>query len=611
MDLWEHNPHLTQLRKGNKRDVEFFKISYGEGIRAQKHETVHFLSYFHRAFSKKYDVDIVPQLPYPDLHLTDHERDVSPVRGRYWIVLVGGKSDFTAKVWETQKFQQVTDELNSRGLSVVQVGSSDRGHWHPGLRGVLNLVGRTNLRDMLRLVHHSEGVICGITMAMHMAAALQRPCVVLSGGREAWWWEAYVNENEGFGPVASGNLEMPHKFLHTIGQLDCCQYHGCWKNKVVGLGKDTSTCYYPITRDKQVVPKCMDMIQIEHVMDSVMSYYEDKKLPPVDAERTCCPKGPKGVKGVAGIPDNLRMDLFSDLNPTPTKESKLELIGDLEGRPQGYKVAADHPRGAPGRKPKPVKDVPTEFDPIPLQDPIIGGKFTMFALLYGDYPDMHRACLDSILDTVPAQYVDLRIGSNELCQKTLDHISKLVDSGLVTKHYSHEENIRKYPVMREMFYDPDLPVDTKYLIWFDDDTICNKDALWLSKLTQVITDNHDEGYRMYGPVYTWKMRGKQEEWVKQATWYADRQFRNKRGLPASNGKTIHFVTGSFWALETAAMRKCDIPDIRIGHNGGDYMIGEQLYQGGYKLKSFSQRKNVVGWSAFPRRGLVERHTGCP
>jgi ADP-heptose:LPS heptosyltransferase len=147
MDFWEHNPHITKLRKGNKKDVEFFKISYGEGIRAQKRETIHFLPYFHRAFNKKYDVNVVPQFPYPDVHLTEYERTTPLVNGRYWVVLVGGKSDFTAKVWETDKFQVVADELNSRGLGVVQIGSSDRGHWHPAIDGALNLVGRTNLRE--------------------------------------------------------------------------------------------------------------------------------------------------------------------------------------------------------------------------------------------------------------------------------------------------------------------------------------------------------------------------------------------------------------------------------------------------------------------------------
>ena len=164
--------------------------------------------------------------------------------------------------------------------------------------------------------------------------------------------------------------------------------------------------------------------------------------------------------------------------------------------------------------------------------------------------------------------------------------------------------------MRDMFHDKTNPINTNYLIWFDDDTICNRDSQWLTRLAETIIENHDEGYRMYGPIYTWSIRNSQVEWIREAKWYSGRPFRDKRGRPAIGANKIHFATGSFWALETAAMKKCDIPDIRIGHNGGDYMIGEQLYQGGYKLKTFSARKQIVNWSAFPRRGLNEKHTGC-
>ena len=601
MDFWRHNPHLTSLRSsGRKKDVDYFKISYGKGIREQNSETIHFLSYFYRSFNEKYGTSIEPQFPYPDVHLSEEEATVPLVSGRYWVVLSGGKSDFSAKVWEADSFQSVADELRNNGLGVVQVGGSDKGHWHPPINGALNLVGRTNLRDLIRLVQHSEGVICGITMPMHLAAALQKPCVVVSGGREAWWWEAYVNENDGFGKKASGTLQMPHKFLHTIGKLDCCRYHGCWKNKVVPLGKDKSICYYPVEKPKQTIPKCMDMIKVDHVVRSVMDYYEDKKLPPIN----------QNVEALPTVANKrLTTDLFADLDaPHPVAQEKTpEIVGEFEGRPHGYRPAADVPRGTVVK----VGDstVTTAYPDI-FNHPIIGGKFTICLLLYGDYPDMHKVCLDSLLQTVPAHLVDLRIGSNDLCERTLQYLDDIERTGRTFIHYRNHDNKRKYPVMRDMFYDESNPIDTNYLIWFDDDTVCNRDGDWLAKLADSIISNHDDGYRMYGPIYTWNIRKSQVDWIKESEWYSGRPFRNKRGRPAAGANKIHFATGSFWALETAAMRSCDIPDIRIGHNGGDYMIGEQLYQGGYKLKAFSSRKQVVNWSAFPRRGLNEQHTGC-
>tara|TARA_Y100001938_G_scaffold150895_1_gene244219 strand:+ start:667 stop:2610 length:1944 start_codon:yes stop_codon:yes gene_type:complete len=603
-DFWKHNPHVTNLRsRGRKKDVEYFKISYGEGIREQNKETIHFLSYFNRSFNKKFDTQVITHYPYPDLHLSDEERDTPIVDGRYWVMLSGGKSDFTAKVWEHDRFQAVADELRARGIQIVQAGGSDKGHWHPPIKGALDLVGRTNLRDMMRLVHHADGVICGITMSMHLAAALQRPCVVLAGGREAWWWEAYVNENEGFGEKASGTLEMPHKYLHTIGQLDCCKHHGCWKNKVVQINNDKSVCYYPVEKSAQTVPKCMDMIQVEHVVNAVMNYYENKKLPPIDLGISKTNEAPVKKK-------KLKTDLFSDLDtdsepkvtaPAPT------IVGEMEGRPHGYRPAAEGPRGTRVRI---TNETTTTTSTDPFNHPIIGGKFTICLLLYGDFPDMHKLCLDSLLHTVPAHLVDLRIGSNELCERTLKYLDVLEKEGRPFTHYRNEDNKKKYPVMRDMFYDEENPINTNYLIWFDDDTICNRDDNWLARLAEMIIDNHDDGFRMYGPRYTWNIRNSQMDWIKNASWYHGRPFRDGRGNPSHNATKIHFATGSFWALSTEAMRECNIPDPRIGHNGGDYMIGEQLYQGGYKLKSFSGRKQIVNWSAFPRRGLNEKHTGC-
>lgn len=612
MDLWKHNPHLANLksRRGRKKDVEYFKISYGKGIREQNGETIHFMSYFYRSFNERYQTNLVPQFPYPDLHLSEQERVFRAVNGRYWIIIGGGKSDFTAKVWEIRRFQQVADELRQRGIGVVQCGSSDKGHWHPPIDGALNLVGSTNLRDLAKLIYHADGVICGVTLAMHMAAALQRPCVTVAGGREAWWWEAYVNENDGFGPKASGNLEMPHQFLHTIGQLDCCRYHGCWKNKVTSTSNDKSVCYYPIPKIGQTIPKCMDMIGAKHVVDAVMSYYKDNKLPPVDGSLSAPPSTESAQKSAAP-----KWDIFADVATTAETAPDImpptiELTGQLEGRPHGFKQAAVVPAGTrvhPAPQNQTQASTTTDFSSF--NNPIIGGSYTFFVLLYGDYPDMHRHCLDSIIQTVPKKAMDLRIGSNELCDTSLGYVNQLVEQGLVTKHYRHAENVKKYPVMREMFYDTEHPIKSNYLLWFDDDTICNKDAQWLLRLSDVIIENHNDGYRMYGPQYIWNIRNSQREWIKSSAWYKGRPFRDSRGRPSSGGGKIHFATGSFWALEVEAMQRCDIPDMRIGHNGGDYMIGEQLYQGGYKLKSFSSRKSIVNWSAHPRRGLKEVHTG--
>ena len=623
MDLWRHNPYLTPLRKRKeKKDVEFINIQYGQGIREQKYEPIHFLAYFHRDFAKQCGVTIPLQLPYPDLHLSAAEK-LPIIDGRYWVVLSGGKSDFTGKVWETKRFQEVVDRLHAVGLGVVQVGSNERGHWHPPLDRVINLVGRTNLRDLMRLIYHADGVICGVTCAMHMAAALQRPCVVLGGGREAWWWEAYDYRNRGLAP-ANTKPQVSHRFLHTIGLLECCKFHGCWKNKVVKINEDKSVCTHPVLKPDQPVPLCMDMITADHVMEAVMSYYQDSTLPPITSPAAL--RQPAETPIVPVVPRRSQpplLDLFGDPlatlplenrpdQPATAMQAKTVIVpkgqhirlcptAKLEGRPNATRPVATQPQQAAA----PITDA--IFD-----HPDIGGKFTICVLLYGpaQFYDLHVRCLNAIIGTVPADRMDLRIGSNELNTKSCQLVDQLVRNGLCTKHYRHQDNAFKYPVMREMFWDPQHPITTKWIVWFDDDSIADRSPDWLKMLAATITQHYrTDNAHMYGAKMIWTLLPGQRQWYTSRPWYRGRPWRLGNGKPAPNGNKIIFATGSWWCLSTEAMRACDIPDPDLGHNGGDYTIGEQLYQGGFNIKNFNARKQWVNMSSVPRRGVTQPPPG--
>ncbi len=138
-------------------------------------------------------------------------------------------------------------------MRFVQVGEA--GHYHPPLKGVLDLRGKTDLRTLIRLVYNSAGVVCPVTLLMHLAAAVPLPpggkrlrnCIVIAGGREPAHWEQYPG----------------HQFLHTIGQLDCCAAGGCWKSRTAPLG-DGSPLDKPGSLCRNVtsfgMPRCMEMI---------------------------------------------------------------------------------------------------------------------------------------------------------------------------------------------------------------------------------------------------------------------------------------------------------------------------------------------------------------
>lgn len=285
--VWRHNPYLTPLRVGDP-GVQHMILCYGEGIqRAGRGEKIHFISEFHHSFFKSTTVRVPLMIAKPDMHLGPDELAEPIVAGRYWAVVAGGKLDYTNKHWDYRRVQTVVDILASFGIRCVQLGEISDMSFHPRLKGVLDLLDRTTLRETFRIIAGADGVLCPVTMAMHAAAAFERPCVVWAGGREEYYWEAYHPDSPAFAHVPT-QIKIGHRFLHTQGLLDCCMHKGCWKSRIERIGHirnkhNKSICYHPAGDAVQRIPQCMDMISPEMVAEAVLSYYADGTLAPIEA----------------------------------------------------------------------------------------------------------------------------------------------------------------------------------------------------------------------------------------------------------------------------------------------------------------------------------------
>ena len=171
--LWEHNPHLTPLADGAGELIE----CHYPLIHRSNTGPWHFIHGYTQFLGERLGVALAPAEFRGDLHLSPQEKgwmsqvqEVTRVPVPYWIVAAGGKHDFTAKWWAHARWQAVVERFAGRVL-FVQVGEA--GHHHPALRGVLDLRGRTDLRQLVRLVHHAQGVLCPVTLLMHLAAAVE------------------------------------------------------------------------------------------------------------------------------------------------------------------------------------------------------------------------------------------------------------------------------------------------------------------------------------------------------------------------------------------------------------------------------------------------------
>lgn len=281
--IFENSPHITPILPNDPEAIRI-QLDYAPYLRASfAGERLHFITAFHRDLEHKTGLRVEPLFSKPDLHLSEWEKKNPPISGRYWVVFAGGKSDMTVKHWDYTWYQQVVDRLRTYGVFCVQSGARKKGHLHPPLSGTLNLVGWGYVRHMIWQIAHAEGVICPITAAMHVAAALDKPAVVIAGGHESPWWEHYSSSWDAFGPKAQPP-KIEHKYLHTLGTLSCCLVNGCNKRKVIKIDNDNRLCTNLAQRPvgTQILPACMAAVSVDHVIEAVLSHYEQGgPLPPL------------------------------------------------------------------------------------------------------------------------------------------------------------------------------------------------------------------------------------------------------------------------------------------------------------------------------------------
>lgn len=315
--LWDNNP-LVKQQPTTIAEIEDIQCAYPL-IHRSNRSPFHFIHGFMQDLGSKLGVKIDPTEFKGDVYLSaDEQRWMSQVQEitrmqlPYWIIGAGGKFDFTAKWWPSERYQQVVDHFRGRIL-FVQVG--EKHHHHPSLNGVLDLCGKTDLRQMIRLMHHAQGVLCPVTLHMHLAAAVpvrkgmpkNRPCVVVAGGREPAQWEAYPH----------------HQYLHRNGLLPCCDQGGCWKSRVVPLGdndpkdelsklcthvvhlRDPSKSYrrkpaealpshaLPEASERVVtdyLPRCLDMVAVGDVIRAISLYFEGSAVKYLSSKEAECVK---------------------------------------------------------------------------------------------------------------------------------------------------------------------------------------------------------------------------------------------------------------------------------------------------------------------------------
>ena len=260
MEIFENNPRITHLDE-NDPEVEIFDIGYDE-INQSGWSGIHFTDAWRHDMEKKLGVPIKKTGIRPELWISDLEKSwYNQVHcefgwdGPFWVLNAGRKQDNELKQYH--RWQDFVNLFNKRfrgRVKLVQIGHPS--HIHPKLKGVLNLVGKTDLRQLIRLIYWAHGTVGPISLQFVISAAFEQPAVVVAGGKEGVKWHLY-----------------PHiRYIYTNGALECCKWDGCW------LGGEKGKCKDLVEWKGQKVPRCFALIQPYQIVNAIEMYYKGGRL---------------------------------------------------------------------------------------------------------------------------------------------------------------------------------------------------------------------------------------------------------------------------------------------------------------------------------------------
>ena len=128
-------------------------------------------------------------------------------------------TNWPTKQWPIEKFASLIEPLAAMGLKSVLAGGPDAAAMAVSLPGVIDIAGRTSLRELAAVLERASIVIANDTGPMHIAAALGRPLVTMYGPTS---------------PVRTG----PYGRDDTVVRLDIacspcfsrsCSHHSCMR----------------------------------------------------------------------------------------------------------------------------------------------------------------------------------------------------------------------------------------------------------------------------------------------------------------------------------------------------------------------------------------------
>lgn len=198
-DVWRHNPDPARVLHWGHRHLPWAEHFGWQFIRP------HYTRYIGRdrdLLPRKHILTLMceavgiagPIARKPHVTLTDEERAAGARRPNQIAIQSAGlvaRFAMKTKQWFPERFQAVVDALKG-DFQFVQIGAPK----DPLLDGVLDLRGKTTLRETAAVLSQSLAFVGQVGMPMHLARAVDCRSVIIYGGREHPGQTGYsCNEN--------------------------------------------------------------------------------------------------------------------------------------------------------------------------------------------------------------------------------------------------------------------------------------------------------------------------------------------------------------------------------------------------------------------------------
>lgn len=266
--IYDNNPWITRLEMDDPEVVHLW-TTYPL-VNKSCQTPVHFLEGYTDWIGEQLGLRIRLEINRPYLYLSkDEEKGIGlpeeykDYKGVALVLTTNWKNDYPVKRWPAHYMQDVVDYFKGR-LIFAQVGL-DRPPNHNSipLNNVINLVGKTDLRQLILTCYHSQGGVGPVTSILHIFSSFQKPYVSIAGSREPPSFTQYPLQ----------------RTLSNVGTLECCKYSPCWTSRIIPLGdgdkKDKRLCHMPmVDEDDHAVAKCMWNIKPVHVIEAFEAWID-------------------------------------------------------------------------------------------------------------------------------------------------------------------------------------------------------------------------------------------------------------------------------------------------------------------------------------------------